>query len=133
MVRIIIDRICPSVNSAYYFIRIGKRTIKAKTAKAKEFFEYVKRIMSSQQYTTFTCPVEVKLIFTFGTKSRHDLDNYQKLTNDSLRGILWLDDSQIQKITSIKRYEHGKSETIIEVSKYEPTEMDKKADKVESI
>lgn len=131
--RVTLDRIAPSVNSAYYFIRKGKRTIKVKTVAAKEFFDYVKQVISKQTYSTMTEPIEVNVKFIFGTNRRHDLDNYQKLTNDSLRGILWLDDNQIQKITSEKFYQKGMSKTIIEVKEYEYKNMAKETNEMECI
>jgi len=106
-------------------MRLGKRTIKVKTTKAKQFFKDVKEIVSVQEYKTFDCAIEVKMKLTFGNRQRHDIDNYQKLTNDSLRGMLWLDDNQIHKITTEKSYSKGNPSTIIEVRPYERMELDR--------
>lgn len=39
--------------------------------------------------------VAVLIIFYFGTKRKVDLDNFNKIVLDSLTGIAWVDDSQI--------------------------------------
>jgi len=105
---------------------MGKRTIKIKTTKAKQFFEEVRQAVLGQRYKTFDCPIEVRMMLTFGNRQRHDIDNYQKLTNDSLRGMLWLDDSQIHKITTEKFYDRNNPSTTIEVKPYERMGLDRK-------
>jgi Holliday junction resolvase RusA-like endonuclease len=47
--------------------------------------------------------VEIKLYF--GTKRKCDIDNFGKLLFDSLTGIVWEDDSQIQKMIVEKHYD----------------------------
>lgn len=48
--------------------------------------------------------IEIKVDIYFGTKRRSDIDNFHKLSFDALTGIVWDDDSQIQKMTVTKNY-----------------------------
>jgi Holliday junction resolvase RusA-like endonuclease len=43
--------------------------------------------------------IDVSISLYFGTKRRADLDNFNKLSLDALTGIVYLDDSQIAKLT----------------------------------
>lgn len=40
--------------------------------------------------------LEVWITLYFGTKRKHDWDNFHKLSMDALTGIVWEDDSQIK-------------------------------------
>ncbi len=46
--------------------------------------------------------VEVEIKLFFKNKRQHDIDNYGKLLLDSLTGIVYLDDSQVCKMTVVK-------------------------------
>ena len=46
--------------------------------------------------------VKVKIDLFFQRKNKHDIDNYGKVLLDSLTGIVWEDDSQIQEMTVSK-------------------------------
>ena len=118
MIRLELDRTPISVNSAYYFKRYGRRIIKIKNAKAKQFFMHVKEKAKELKVKPFDCPVEVDLTFYFKDRRRHDVDNYQKIMNDALTKVLWNDDTQIFKLTSRKYDGCGFVKTIIEVKPY---------------
>lgn len=62
-------------------------------------------------------PVSVNVTLYFGDKRGRDIDNYGKLLYDSLEGIVYLDDKQIQKATTTKSY--CKSDPRIEIEVYE--------------
>ena len=49
--------------------------------------------------------VEVNIIIYFGDKRKNDWDNFHKISMDALTGVVWVDDSQIQKATVIKAYD----------------------------
>lgn len=49
-------------------------------------------------------PVSLKIALWWPTRANRDLDNI-KLLLDALTGILWLDDSQIQKMEIEKGYD----------------------------
>jgi len=57
--------------------------------------------------------VSLKVDLYFGTKRKSDIDNFFKLLLDSLTGIVYVDDSQIQTMTVSKHYD--KSNPRIEV------------------
>lgn len=46
-------------------------------------------------------PLKVKVALWWGDRRRHDVDNIKALL-DSLTGILWVDDSQIQELSITK-------------------------------
>lgn len=54
-------------------------------------------------------PIEKEIDLTvklyFGTKRRVDIDNFNKLLFDSLNGLIWKDDSQIQSMVITKEYD----------------------------
>jgi Holliday junction resolvase RusA-like endonuclease len=50
-------------------------------------------------------PVVIEVDLSFDTKAKHDIDNYGKLLLDALAGIVWLDDSQIVKMSVTKGYD----------------------------
>ena|SRR3990167_1694577 len=49
--------------------------------------------------------LKVSVDLYFGDKRKRDIDNFGKLWQDSFNGIVWLDDSQIEKITIEKHYD----------------------------
>ena len=49
--------------------------------------------------------VELIVVLYFGTKRKTDIDNHNKLWADSLSGIVYQDDKQIQKLTITKEYD----------------------------
>lgn len=57
--------------------------------------------------------LEVWAEIYFGTKRKSDVDNFSKIFLDSLTGIVWVDDSQIESLHISKRYD--KKEPRIEV------------------
>lgn len=57
--------------------------------------------------------LSLKVILYFGDKRTRDIDNYNKISLDSLTGIVYEDDSQINKLTIIKDY--CKSDPRIEI------------------
>ena len=113
-----LDRVPISVNHAYYFKRFGNRTIKIKTTKAKEFFNYVKsKVVEKKLIKLFLEPVDVRITIFFDDKRRRDIENYTKIMLDALTGLFWKDDSQIYHLVLRKAF--GKERTIIEVKPYE--------------
>mgnify|MGYP003149638683 CR=1 FL=1 len=52
---------------------------------------------------TFDGNLEVKIKLFFKTNRKHDIDNYNKLVLDAMNGIVYRDDSQINKLT-IEKY-----------------------------
>ena len=60
-----------------------------------------------QQYRGKPLDEELQIVVDiyFGTKRRADWDNFHKLSMDAMTGIVWEDDSQIQKATVTKHYD----------------------------
>ncbi len=55
----------------------------------------------------------------FGTKRRADIDNFNKLLYDALTGIVWLDDSQIHQVLTLKYYDKENPRIEVEVKELE--------------
>ncbi len=49
--------------------------------------------------------LKVSARFFFGTKRKADLDNFNKLWQDALTGIVWRDDSQIAELHLYRDYD----------------------------
>lgn len=65
------------------------------------------QIQAKQQWKEkiITDDVEMIVALYFGTKRKSDIDNFGKLIGDSLEGIVYENDSQIQKLTITKNYD----------------------------
>jgi len=75
----------------------GKRVVRFKTKKAKD---YQKLIESLYEHKTLTKDKQLKVNIKlyFGDKRRRDIDNYNKTILDSMEGIVYEDDCQIKKL-----------------------------------
>lgn len=101
-----------STNNCYFHMRPGVRILSSKARKLKEDYNWQARMQC--EHPIIKQDLEVFIKIYFGTKRKVDWDNYHKLTMDSLTGIIWADDSQIQKATVEKFYD--KENPRIEVS-----------------
>jgi Holliday junction resolvase RusA-like endonuclease len=59
-------------------------------------------------------PLALTVTLYFGTRRKADIDNFNKLWADALTGIVWGDDSQIEDLRLLKRYD--KERPRVEVS-----------------
>lgn len=87
-----------STNSIYKSVCMGKfpRVYMSHTGKAlKESYQL--QAMSQWKQGVLTCNLKLEVSLFFDTKGKHDIDNYGKLLYDSLQGIVYFDDSQIQE------------------------------------
>ncbi len=57
----------------------------------------------------------VRFIIYFPTKRRRDLDNCLKVLQDSLTGLVYADDSQIDELTIVRAYDEKNPRTEIEI------------------
>jgi len=84
-------------------MKAGFKIMTPKARALKEDYKWQAR----QQYKgiplTENLSVDIKLYF--GTKRKYDWDNFHKLSMDALTGIIWEDDSQIQRATVEKFYD----------------------------
>lgn len=60
---------------------------------------------AKQQYNgnVLACPLSLEIELYFGDERKRDIDNFNKLVFDSLAGIIFKDDEQIEEIT-IKKF-----------------------------
>jgi len=88
-----------------YMTKQGKELKEQYKLEAKE--QYKEEIISGD------CELEITLFFK--DKRRRDVDNFNKLILDSLQGIVYEDDKQIQKLIIVKDYdkENPRTEVII--------------------
>lgn len=62
--------------------------------------------------------LELSIKLFFSDKRVRDIDNYNKILLDSLSGIAYVDDKQIQKLTIIKSYDKHKPRIEIRISPF---------------
>lgn len=67
----------------------------------KEYYQYATKEQYSGKIEEGDC--EVKITLYFKSKHKHDIDNFNKLILDSLQGIVYKDDVQIQDLLTKKR------------------------------
>jgi Holliday junction resolvase RusA-like endonuclease len=97
------------------------------TAHAEKIRLYALRAIESiPDFKPFDGPLEAEMWF-FRSKpksarkrdvlplTRPDVDNYSRLTTDSLKGLVWTDDSQLVDVTLHKRYAEPGSEPRTEI------------------
>jgi len=84
-----------SVNHYLGNYTLGKRVVRFKTKKAKEYQELCKKIYKGKIQKS---KLKMSIFLFFGDKRRRDVDNYSKVILDSLQGIAYDDDSQIYEL-----------------------------------
>lgn len=89
----------------------GYMTADGKTLKT----DYQWQAKSQWKRKILTGDIEVIIRLYFGTKRKCDWDNFHKLSMDALTGIVWADDSQIQRATVEKFYDKNSPRIEIEV------------------
>lgn len=102
-----------STNNCYYHGPKGLTFIKQKAKALKTDYGW----QAKQQWKgkPLTGNIEVIIRLYFGTKRKSDWDNFHKLSMDALTGIVWVDDSQIQRATIEKYYDKGKGRIELEI------------------
>lgn len=78
---------------------------------------YILQIQNQYKLPLRTDDIEIEIRLYFHNKLRRDVDNWGKILLDSLTGIVWKDDSQIQRMTVIKGFD--KLNPRIEIDIYE--------------
>ena len=66
----------------------------------KEFYRWQAKLQYKENLTRE--PLKIRIGLFFGDKRKRDIDNYCKILLDSLTGIVWEDDSQINEMRIIK-------------------------------
>ncbi len=115
----------PSTQHIYQYRAVGRnKLMKYMTKQAKEWkLEFIKEIESQlpKDFKMFEEEkLEVVYNLTFGTNHKRDVDNYSKLTLDSMNGLVYKDDSQITSMyvtKNVKKKEPSITLKIIEKRK----------------
>lgn len=105
-----------STNNIYKSVCRGKFSTRYMTHEGKDLKEsYQWQAKSQWKLPIIKGDIELSIKLYFGTKRKCDWDNFHKLSMDALTGIVWEDDSQIQKATVEKFYskENPRIEIII--------------------
>lgn len=94
-----------SNNALYKAMSRGKFTTVYMTKAGKDLKEsYAKQAREQYNGEVLQGELYIEIDLYFGNKRRHDYDNYGKILNDSLTGIIWEDDSQIEHCGKIKKH-----------------------------
>ena len=116
MVKLTLSVMPPSVNQIW----INKPKGRYKSKRGKEFQEmafYELRKQYKGKLLTGRLRIEIWLYFK--TKAKRDIDNYNKAILDSMTGIIYKDDSLIEKLNIKKSIGCGFNKVEIEVEEIE--------------
>ena len=105
----------PSVN--HYWVTSGRRRFISKLG--VEFKELMQDTAINAGFTPLLCDVQVHIIWSCAKKGRGDVDNKLKVILDSLIGIAYTDDSQVERILIERKKGTGCNELSVSVVKYE--------------
>lgn len=97
----------PSVNHIWKRRVVGNRAITYVTKEGKEFKSRLAAEVPDGQIVD-QGGLYVKIFLTFPDRRRRDIDNYSKAILDSLNGIVWVDDNQIDQLYIEKRISDSK-------------------------
>jgi len=67
--------------------------------------DYGQQIKQQYKGKVLTGDLQITIDLYLGTKRRADWDNFNKLSMDAMTGLVFEDDSQIQKATVTKNYD----------------------------
>jgi len=96
----------PLSSNNIYFSSPKKLGLRFMSKKAKDIKnDYQEQAEEQWQSDPLDIDIDVKVKLYFGDKRKRDWDNYHKLSMDALTGIVWEDDSQIQKAEVEKFYD----------------------------
>jgi Holliday junction resolvase RusA-like endonuclease len=90
----------PTSANAMYRMLHGRVTI---SAEGREFKKNMANLLHNTPHGYCTGPVKLTLQFEFMTNRKRDLDNYAKPLIDTLKGVLFVDDSDIYILNMTKR------------------------------
>ena len=107
-----------STNSIYRYTCRGKFPAMYMTKDGKELKEsYQWQLKNQFKNKPFKNDVGLQVDLFFNNNRKNDIDNFQKILQDSMNGIIFDDDSQIQELTIRKNID--KKFSRIEVEIYE--------------
>lgn len=103
-----------STNNCYYHGPRGQTFLKPKAKSLKmSYINQARKQYRNKQIHSGS--VSLKIELHMGDLRKRDWDNYHKLSMDALNGIMWVDDSQITKVTVEKFYDKKNPRMEIEI------------------
>lgn len=120
--KIVLEGAPISTNHAYRYTCIGgyaRSYMKKEAVALKEGYQWQAK-SQWKGLKPLIGPLELEIRVFLPTKRKTDWDNLHKLSMDALTGIVWEDDSQIEKVTIIKGYDKLKPRIEINLNYYEP-------------
>lgn len=95
-----------STSNAYKTMCRGSWPTRYMITKAKQLKEsYIQQAKEQYKLLPIKGDIEIEVTIYFDTKRKADWDNFHKVSMDSLTGIIWEDDSQIQRAHVFKDYD----------------------------
>lgn len=117
MVTIILKGEPRSTNNIYKSVCRGKFASVYMSKAGKDLKEdYQWQVKNQWKGKPLTGEVDLRIELFFSVNRKHDIDNYNKLTIDSLTGIVFNDDSQIVSLLIIKNFDKKNPRIEIEVN-----------------
>jgi crossover junction endodeoxyribonuclease RusA len=89
----------PSVNSCYRSIPRGRICAVILSKDGRAYKDRIKRMLSDNSKLLTDKRLMVSIRLFMPDRRKRDIDNYNKILLDSLTGIVWKDDSQIDILT----------------------------------
>lgn len=111
--KLVLEGVPRSTNHIYKFFRSRMYMTAAGTTLKKSYQLQAKHQMGFKSPTAN--PIALKIILFFNDKRKRDIDNYNKILLDSMSGIVYEDDVQIQMLTIIKQYDKKQPRIEIEI------------------
>lgn len=112
--KIVLIGVPRSTNHIYKFFRSRMYMTAAGTALKRSYQLQAKLQFGNK--LIITNPIALKIILFFNDKRKRDIDNYNKILLDSMSGIVYEDDVQIQMLTIVKQYDKKQPRVEIEIN-----------------
>lgn len=92
------------LSTSHIYLSRGKMRFMKKEAKDRKE-QYAWEAKGQYKGQPIQKDITVDIVLYFGDKRKRDIDNFNKLWMDSLEGIVYEDDKQIQELHTIKSYD----------------------------
>jgi Holliday junction resolvase RusA-like endonuclease len=110
-----------STNNIYKTLCRGNFPSRYMSAAGKKLkSEYTEQIKSQYKGKPLKTPIEAKIALWHGTKRKSDIDNFSKILFDSFTGIVYEDDSQIERLEITRGYDKENPRIEVELSTVNP-------------
>ena len=96
-----------------YFVRNGRNILSNKYRQAKSDLQL--EIRSQANFEPLSRNLAVNILQYFGDKRKRDVDAYIKILLDSMEGIVYENDNQINELHAYKEYDKGNARTIVQI------------------